>query len=171
MYDLPYGYCGIMCALCNRHIVNGNSACSGCSQNGYYSESCKIAKCCKGKNILHCALCEEFPCAEVKKIGDFSDLNTNEHYTKVCHCISEKGFEVWYQEYEVRKALLMIALEKYNNGRMKRYLCELFMREDLIVLQEIMKAADKLTGTPKECSSQFKSLADNIVNSKINDTL
>lgn len=57
----------------------------------------------------------------------------------------------------------MIALEKYNNGRMKRYLCELFMREDLVVLQEIMDAANNLIGTPKELSIQFKSLVDQIL--------
>lgn len=119
MYELPYGFCGIMCALCNRHIVNGSGSCVGCSHNGYYSEPCKIAKCCKEKDLLHCALCKEFPCDKVIKIGDFCDLNSNEHYSKTCYCISENGFDFWYQEYMERKTLLTIALEKYNNGRMK----------------------------------------------------
>lgn len=163
MYELPYGFCGIMCALCNRHIVNGKSGCAGCSHNGYYSESCKIAKCCKEKNLLHCALCKEFPCDKVMKIGDFSDLNTNEHYSKVCYCISENGFDFWYQEYMERKVLLTTALEKYNNGRMKRYLCELFMREELIVLRKIMEKAKELTGTQKEVSLGFKRIAEDII--------
>lgn len=160
MYDLPYGFCGIMCALCNRHIVNGSSSCAGCSHNGYYSETCKIAKCCKERKLLHCALCKEFPCEQVKKIGDFSDLNTKEHYRKVCHCISQNGFEIWYQEYKERKRLLTIALEKYNNGRMKRYLCELFMSEDIAVLYEIMTKAEELTGTQKEVSLAFKYIVE-----------
>lgn len=163
MYKLPYGYCGIMCALCNRHIVSGSSACAGCSHDGYYSEACKIAKCCREKQILHCALCKEYPCDKVKKIGDFSDLDTNGHYNRVCRCILERGFVFWYQEYAERKALLMTALEKYNNGRMKRYLCELFMREDMETLREIMGKADCLTGAPKECSSKFKCIVDSII--------
>ena len=61
----------------------------------------------------------------------------------------------------------MTALEKYNNGRMKRYLCELFMREDLVDLREIMEVANNdLIGTPKELSTQFKSIVNSIVKSR-----
>lgn len=119
--------------------------------------------CCKEKNLRHCALCKEFPCDKVMKIGDFSDLNTNEHYSKVCYCISENGFDFWYQEYIERKVLLTTALEKYNNGRMKRYLCELFMREELIVLRKIMEKAKELAGTQKEVSLGFKRIAEDII--------
>lgn len=87
-------------------------------------------------------------------------MNTNEHYAKACHCILENRFDIWYQEYEERKNLLITSLEKYNNCRMKQYLCELFMREDLVVLREIMDAANNLTGTSKELSIQFKFLVE-----------
>lgn len=160
MYELPYGYCGIMCALCNRHIVSGPSGCAGCSHDGYYSKPCKIAKCCKNKKLLHCALCADFPCNQVKKTGDFSDLNTGEHFAKVCHSISENGFDRWYQTYRERKMLLTMALEKYNNGRMKTYLCELFMRESLQTLRDIMQKADNLAGTQKEISKGFQRIVE-----------
>ena len=163
MYELPYGFCGIMCALCNRHIVNGSSGCNGCSHNGYYSEPCKVANCCREKQVLHCALCEAFPCDKVKKVGDFSDLDTKEHYVKVCRCITENGFDFWYDEYLERQKLLMMALEKYNNGKMKRYLCELFMSKELKILQQIMEEAKSLSGSQKEISSNFKIIVNNII--------
>lgn len=160
MDQLPYGYCGIMCALCNRHIVKGTSGCAGCSYNGYYSEPCKIAKCCREKGLAHCALCPQYPCEKVKKVGDFSDLHTDGHYEKVCRRIRYSGFDSWYREYEERKELLTFALEQYNNGGMKKYLCELFMREELPALRSIMDQAGMMCGTKKEMVEGFRHLAD-----------
>lgn len=74
----------------------------------------------------------------------------------------ENGFDLWYHDYIERKTLLTIALQKYNNGRMKRFLCELFMKEELIVLREIMEKAKELTGMQKEVSLGFKRIVEDV---------
>jgi hypothetical protein len=62
--------------------------------------------------------------------------------------------------------LLTKALERYNNGRMKRFLCELFLQQELPVLQEIMCRAEALTGDLKERSAAFRALAAAILASR-----
>lgn len=55
--------------------------------------------------------------------------------------------------------MLTTALARYNNGRMKRYLCELFLQQDADTLREIMRRAETLSGTPKENGKAFQSVA------------
>ena len=57
----------------------------------------------------------------------------------------------------------MIALEHYNNGRMKRYLCELFINNDMDKIELIMKQTSLLTGNKKELSLKFKELVKTIL--------
>lgn len=159
MPSLPYGYCGMPCALCSRYRTEGVSRCPGCSHNGYYTETCKVHHCCQAKGLSHCGLCEAFPCPRLGKMGDFSDLNTGHVKTRTCAAIAAEGFDPWYETYEARARLLTAALERYNNGRMKRYLCELFIQQELPVLTEIMAQAEALAGSPKELGKAFQAIA------------
>lgn len=52
--------------------------------------------------------------------------------------------------------MLTAALETYNDGRMKRFLCELFIQQDLDTLERIMEAAKQLEGSKKDISERFK---------------
>lgn len=52
------------------------------------------------------------------------------------------------------------ALRKYNDGRMKRFLCELFIQRDLDTLQTLMCRAERISGTPKEAGKSFRALAE-----------
>ena len=63
--DEPYGYCGMPCALCTRYRTAGASRCPGCSCGGYYTEGCKVYRCCREKGLAHCGECAEFPCARL----------------------------------------------------------------------------------------------------------
>lgn len=45
---------------------------------------------------------------------------------------------------------------------MNRFLCELFMKEELIVLREIMEKAKELTGIQKEVSLGFKRIVEDV---------
>jgi len=110
-------------------------------------------------------MCGEFPCARLGKMGDFSDLNTNRVKQRTCSAIAVSGFESWYREYEERADLLTVALERYNNGRMKRFLCELFIQQDIGILREIMQKAEALSGSPKEIGKAFQE----IVNSSLSE--
>jgi hypothetical protein len=58
--------------------------------------------------------------------------------------------------------MLTTALERYNNGRMKRFLCELFIQRDTDVLRDIMLRAEALSGNPKEIGKAFQELVKSI---------
>ncbi len=158
MLDYAYGYCGMPCALCTRYRTNGKSRCPGCSHDGYYTEPCKVYRCCKENQITQCGLCKDFPCIKLGKMGDFKDLSTNHAKERNSEHIASEGFEDWYAEYVERADLLTIALERYNNGRMKRYLCELFIQQDIETLREIMTLAETLNGTQKEKGRAFQEI-------------
>lgn len=114
-----------------------------------------VIECQIERGIAHCGMCGGFPCARLGKMGDFSDLNTNHVKERTCSTIASSGFESWYREYEERADLLTAALERYNNGRMKRFLCELFIQQDIGILRDIMHKAEALYGSPKEIGKAF----------------
>lgn len=165
MSQYAYGYCGMPCALCTRYRTDGKSRCPGCSHDGYYTEPCKVHHCIREKGLDHCGVCGEFPCAKLGKMGDFSDLNTDHVKERSCSAVASCGFAAWQQAYEAKADLLTTALERYNNGRMKRYLCELFIQQDLDALQEIMQRADALLGSPKERGKAFQKLVRDVLES------
>ena len=96
-------------------------------------------------------------------MGDFSNLNTNHVKVRTCTAVASLSFDAWYEDYAERADLLTTALAKYNDGRMKRYLCELFIQQDLTTLQDIMRQAEILTGTPKENGKAFRVIAESVV--------
>lgn len=155
----PYGYCGMPCALCTRYRTQGTSRCPGCSHDGYYTDVCKVHHCCRDRRLAHCGLCGEFPCARLGRMGDFRDLNTGHVKQRTCAYVATAGFDPWYQEYEERAELLNVALARYNDGRMKRFLCELFIRQPMEVLRPLMREAESLTGEAKEAGKAFKAMA------------
>jgi len=55
-------FCGVYCGKC----PNYPDKCRGCLPQDHMD--CYFVKCCLGKDIEHCGLCEEFPC---KKLNDF----------------------------------------------------------------------------------------------------
>ena len=113
--------------------------------------------------MIQCGLCEEFPCERLGKMGDFSDLSTNHAKERNSRRIATEGYEKWYVEYKERADLLTLALARYNNGRMKRYLCELFIQQDIEVLRKIMLRAEPLTGTQKEKGKVFQEIVESVL--------
>jgi GNAT superfamily N-acetyltransferase len=91
-------------------------------------------------------------------MGDFSDLNTNHVKERTCSAIAASGFESWYREYEERADLLTAALERYNNGRMKRFLCELFIQQDIESCVILCTRPKRCPGAQKESGKHFKRL-------------
>lgn len=160
MSILPYGYCGMPCALCTRYRTEGASRCPGCSAGGYYTDVCKVHHCCQGKALAHCGACVDYPCPRLGKMGDFRDLNTGHVKQRTCETVAKGGLGAWQGEYERRAALLDAALRRYNNGRMKRYLCELFIRRDVALLEDVMRRAEHLTGDAKELGRGFRHIAE-----------
>ncbi len=163
MTDYAYGYCGMLCALCTRYRTNGTSRCPGCSKDGYYTEACKAHHCCRGKGLAHCGLCAEFPCARLGKMSDFRDLNTGHAKERACVAVAAHGFDAWHAEYAMRAQLLDAALLRYNDGRMKRFLCELFLQQDIETLREIMRRAEDIAGDPKQNGKRFRLIVEEVL--------
>ena len=92
-------------------------------------------------------------------MGDFKDLDTGGIKQRTCALVAEHGFEAWYREYSERADMLTEALARYNNGRMKRYLCELFIKSDIGRLRVIMQRAVEFPSNPKEAGPLFRELA------------
>ena len=145
MSHYAYGYCGMPCALCTRCRTEGSSRCPGCSCDGYYTVPCKVHRCVREKGLDHCGQCGDFPCPKLGKMGDFRDLDTGRVKERTCRAV---------------------ALERYNNGRMKRYLCELFLQQDLDTLRRIMARAEALEGADsKELGRAFQALVGEMLES------
>lgn len=113
--------------------------------------------------MIQCGLCEEFPCERLGKMGDFSDLSTNHAKERNSRRIATEGYEKWYVEYKERADLLTFALARYNNGRMKRYLCELFIQQNIEILRKIMLLAEPLNGTQKERGKAFQGIVESVL--------
>ena len=159
MSHYAYGYCGMPCALCTRCRTEGSSRCPGCSCDGYYTVPCKVHRCVREKGLDHCGQCGDFPCPKLGKMGDFRDLDTGRVKERTCQAVAAEGLPAWLAEYEEKADLLTVALERYNNGRMKRYLCELFLQQDLETLRHIMARAEALEETdPKARGRAFQAL-------------
>lgn len=163
MDSLPYGFCGMPCALCPYYHTNGVSRCTGCSNGGFFTGACNIYKCLKTKDVIHCAVCKEYPCMKCDSLKEFNCLNTDSAWLRTVSIIQCKGFDKWFEEYQKKAELLKFALEHYNNGRMKRYLCELFINNNIENIELIMKQASLLTGNNRELSLKFKELVKTIL--------
>lgn len=58
--ELGFGYCGLICALCNE-----NKGCVGCKKGGCKNkEQCKSYVCCTSKGYSYCYECNAFPCTD-----------------------------------------------------------------------------------------------------------
>lgn len=86
---------------------------------------------------------------------------------RIVTSIQARSFYDLYGEYQRKAELLNIALEDYNNGRMKRYLCELFIYNDIEKIELIMKQAYLLKGNRKEISLIFKDLVKSILEKRL----
>lgn len=163
MDNLSYGFCGMPCALCPYYHTKGIRRCKGCSHDGFFTGACNIYKCCKAKDIIHCAVCREYPCKKCASLKEFNCLNTDGVWLRTVSTIQSKGFDKWFNEYQRKAEHLKFALEHYNNGKMKRYLCELFIHNDIEKIELIMDKATLLTGSRKEKCSKFKELVISIL--------
>lgn len=163
MERLPYGFCGMPCALCPYYHTKGISRCKGCTHDGLFTGACNIYKCNKKNNIEHCALCSQYPCIKCQQLKEFNCLNTGGVWLKTCREIEVNGFEYWYKNYAKKAELLDKALQKYNNGRMKKYLCSIFINAKPDKLEQLMQEAELFDGNKKDSCLHFIQLISKIV--------
>ncbi|MBQ4447482.1 MAG: DUF3795 domain-containing protein [Clostridia bacterium] len=64
-------YCGVDCSECGDHK---SGKCPGCRKTEWKEgEECMPSACCRGKGILFCGECGEFPCADMEEFYRESD--------------------------------------------------------------------------------------------------
>lgn len=88
--------CGILCGECEFRLTPG---CSGCTQieKPFWGDSCTIKTCCEGKNLEHCGLCGEFPCAALQQFA--YDPQRGDNGLRIRQC------EAWAKQDEAVEAL------------------------------------------------------------------
>lgn len=141
------GCCGIDCGLCPRYYTKGASRCPGCGGDGFALKhpSCSFITCCHSKRGLNvCAECGEYPCQKCEK-------DTGEHDSFVTHrrvisnqlLIKEIGIDAFLDLQAERIAFLETALERYDDGKSKNFLCLAATLLSIQALNESLSLAEK----------------------------
>jgi len=63
--EKPQSRCGLLCNFCDFKESDNCKGCISSNGNPFYGE-CPIAQCCQKKELEHCGLCEQLPCAKLK---------------------------------------------------------------------------------------------------------
>jgi len=121
------GCCGIDCGLCPRYYTEGTSRCPGCCGDGFELKhpSCGFITCCVKEHSLEvCAECGDFPCKKFdKETGERDSFVTHRKVRHNQRLISENGLDAFLEQQQQRIAFLETALERYDDGRSKSFLC------------------------------------------------
>ena len=53
--------CGIVCAECD---YRDSVSCEGCIaiEKPFWGDMCPVKSCCESKQLMHCGMCDTFPC-------------------------------------------------------------------------------------------------------------
>ena len=137
------GACGLYCGLCPRFQSAAASRCPGC-QLGDQHSYCSVWRCAvKGRGLLTCAECTDYPCAKLKRcIGDGADsfLSHQPAYPNLDRIRSE-GLANHLAQARERRELLQQLLARYNEGRSMSFLC---VAAALLSPQRLRQAAKEL---------------------------
>lgn len=115
------GVCGLYCGACphyrasfdeGKHLLEKarregrkieGYACKGCRSDTLYVNSsckdCEIRACAGDRGILHCGLCERFPCSRLVEFRDDGHIHHLDIMEKL-EDVKTKGPERWLKEKE-----------------------------------------------------------------------
>lgn len=91
--EIPYGFCGIPCALCPYYYLKGISRFKGYSHDDFFIDVYKIYKCCKSKDLSHCAVCGKYPCKKCIALKSFNCLNIDRTWLRIVASIQSSSFD------------------------------------------------------------------------------
>jgi hypothetical protein len=113
------GVCGLYCGACyhyraawpqGQHLLSaavqqGRSpeefTCQGCRSERLYMQpgcaQCQLRACAEARNILHCGLCQEFPCAQLRAFQADGRVHHVDVYVNLRE-ITRKGPDQWLAE-------------------------------------------------------------------------
>lgn len=157
MQKKPIGKCGMTCTLCPRHYTKGRSCCEGCNSESFFSQICMIFACCTKKKLNGCWECGEYPCTRLTHRKNFKGIYSQDTWLQTCEMIRSKGLDAWYREYAEKSDMIEQMLTRYNNGRLKSFICNLFMNNDLATLKRVAAEGEKIPyKSPSETGPLFR---------------
>lgn len=96
-------------------------------------------------------------------MDEFKGFDTGKVWLLINAQIAEQGIERWRAGYQEKCDLLKTALENHNDGRMKNYLCRLFVHSDLPLLKKIMQQAESMDEqSPRDRGKRFKQIVQSM---------
>lgn len=82
--------CGILCSECE---YKENVKCRGCLEiaKPFWTDTgCPVKQCCEEKHLVHCGLCEDFPCSMLHDFAYSKDEGDNGARIDNCRCWAEE---------------------------------------------------------------------------------
>lgn len=69
--------CGVRCDACERKEA---VQCQGClsMEKPFWGGTCLVKTCCEERHLLHCGLCEDFPCSILQNMGKEQGYDSHE---------------------------------------------------------------------------------------------
>ena len=123
--DRLQGACGLFCGLCPRFQSPSASRCPGC-QLGEQHSYCGVWRCAvKGKGLLTCAECADYPCDKLKRcIGVDADsfISHGPAYPNLDR-IRAEGLSSHLTKSRERQVLLEQLIAEFNDGRSMSFFC------------------------------------------------
>ncbi|HAS74908.1 MAG TPA: hypothetical protein DCS67_12255 [Clostridiales bacterium UBA8960] len=89
--------CGMYCGGCKNYKKNAN--CMGCRNEKDLLEDCPTRACCIAKGLLHCGLCDAFPCKILSDFYNDGAAHRAKAYENMVKII-EIGADGWLSEQE-----------------------------------------------------------------------
>lgn len=97
--------CGINCMVCYRHLTT-KRVCLGClldDQNKpEHCRECKIKKCASEKGIIHCFVCNDFPCKSIKNLEKSYIKRYKTSLVENSHSVKCDGIESFMEKEKIK---------------------------------------------------------------------
>ena len=90
-------FCGIYCGSCKNYKQNYN--CMGCRTEKELLDDCPTRTCFMSKGLLHCGLCDDFPCDMLNEFYNDGAKHRAQAYENMVK-IRVVGVDGWLSEQE-----------------------------------------------------------------------
>lgn len=161
---IPFGRCGMPCGICPMYHIKGHSRCPGCIDDPSTSHRCSVYKCTVSKNAASCSVCPESPCSRLTEMKEFKNLDSGRVWLRNLEEMNTAGNGAFFEEYAERTGLFNEAMRRFDDGRMKNFMCRLFMTQNMETLRHIMLESGKIEDADrKESAKKFRELSEILI--------
>jgi hypothetical protein len=139
--ESKFSLCGLNCCLCPRYNTEGLSKCPGCGDENFEEQhpTCAVITCNKKHDAVeYCFQCSQYRCKRYEGLGKKDSFIS---YRRIQENLesAQRNIDSYINELRIRKQILNVLLEKYNDGKRKGLYCLATNDLPLILLENIMK--------------------------------